>query len=61
MKKLSSTKLSLTKETVRKLDDSDLGHVAGGLTLRCGSRVSACCPCTGTSNPPTSPVMCPIE
>jgi hypothetical protein len=30
MKKTISSKLRLNKETVRKLRESDLGHVAGG-------------------------------
>ena len=61
MKKLSNRKLTLKRETLRKLNDTELRHVAGGLTIRCGSYVSACCPCTGTSNPPTGPVLCPIQ
>lgn len=60
-KNLSGKKLTLKRETLRKLNDTELRHVAGGATWRCGSYVSACCPCTGTSNPPTSPTMCPIE
>lgn len=65
MKKRSSKKLTLTKQTVRKLSDGELGRVVGGTgtgTLLCNfSRASGCCPCTGTSNPPTSPTMCPIK
>lgn len=57
MKKTVSKKLTLNKETLRKLNDAELRKVVGGT----GSRRSACCPCTGTSNPPTSPAMCPTE
>lgn len=61
-KKLTTKKLTLNKETVRKLNDAELAKVAGGTgSIRCGSRASGCCPCTGTSNPPTSPTMCPTE
>lgn len=61
MKKTVSKKLTLNKETIRKLNDSELRQVVGGTGFTGGSRRSACCPCTGTSNPPTSPAMCPTE
>ena len=57
MKKTASKKLTLNKETLRKLNDAELRKVVGGT----GSRRSAGCPCTGTSNPPTSPTVCPTE
>jgi hypothetical protein len=61
------TKLTLNKETVRKLNDAELQSVQGGATGLCGgTRVGTrCCPCTGTSNPTptrgcetTDPTIC---
>lgn len=62
MNKRVAKKLTLNKEALRKLNDSELRRVVGGTgSFVCFSRASACCPCTGTSNPPTSPVMCPTK
>jgi hypothetical protein len=41
MKKMPK-KLALAKETVRRLDNSDLGRVAGGTTGQCGSGDIGC-------------------
>lgn len=63
-KKPAPRKLTLNRETVRKLTENELTQVAGGTGSLAGchfSRASGCCPCTGTSNPPTSPSMCPTE
>lgn len=59
MQKLEIQKLTLNRDTVRKLTEDETKHVQGGATLRCGSKVSACCPCTGTSTiGPTQALVC---
>lgn len=42
MKKKATKKLVLAKETLRRLEDSDLGRVAGGVTEECGSGNIGC-------------------
>uniref|UniRef100_A0A832I740 Uncharacterized protein n=1 Tax=Eiseniibacteriota bacterium TaxID=2212470 RepID=A0A832I740_UNCEI len=59
MHKLEGRKLTLNRETVRKLTEEESKQVNGGATLLCFSRLSACCPCTGTSTiGPTQPLYC---
>jgi hypothetical protein len=58
--KIEVKKLELNRTTVRRLTEEEARSVKGALpTVRCGSRVSACCPCTGTSTiGPTQPLVC---
>ena len=60
MQKLEVKKLTLNRDTVRKLTEDETKHVNGGLvTVRCTSKASACCPCTGTSTiGPTQSLIC---
>ncbi len=60
MMKIEVKKLELNRTTVRRLTDEETRAVKGALpTLTCGSRASACCPCTGTSTwGPTQPLFC---
>ncbi len=59
MQKLVVQKLTLNRDTVRKLTEDEAKQVNGGATIRCGSKVSACCPCTGTSTiGPTQALVC---
>lgn len=71
MRKFTSKKLALKKETIRKLNETELRRVAGGAPppsrgWNCGgdggfSDDSSCCPCTGTTGTPTDPTNCPVE
>lgn len=63
--KLDLTKLTLNKETIRKLNDAELAQVHGAGNAAAGTRTTFCCPCTGTSNPTptrrcvsTDPTIC---
>lgn len=60
MIKIEVKKLALSRSTVRKLTDEETKRVQGALpSIVCGSRASACCPCTGTSTiGPTQPLVC---
>lgn len=55
-KKISGKKLTLTKETVRKLNDADLRQVVGGATKTCTQ--PPVCGCTHTSAGPSHPIFC---
>lgn len=52
MKKKTSKKLTVKKETVRKLNDAELKRVAGGATTKKG------CDCIQTSAGPSHPIYC---
>ncbi len=49
MKKIKSTKLSLTTETIKQLDDPQMSQAVGGATNTCGLCLpSSYCPTQGT-------------
>lgn len=56
MKKTNSKKLTLNKETVRKLNDADLKKVVGGLSKTCTQ--PPVCGCIHTSAGPSHPIFC---
>lgn len=60
MLKLGVKKLELNRSTVRNLTAAESKNVKGALpSIVCGSRASACCPCTGTSTiGPSQPLIC---
>lgn len=53
MKKKTDKKLTVKKETVRKLTDADLKRVAGG-----AGTTRKDCPCIHTSAGPSHPIFC---
>lgn len=57
MKKDKAKKLTLNKETVRKLNEGDLKQVAGGRSSPCATQPPNCA-CTHTSAGPSHPIWC---
>lgn len=63
MKKLTTKKLTLKKESVRRLNETELRRVAGGApppSVRFCATISdntGCCPCIHTSAGPTDPIL----
>lgn len=57
MKKDKPKKLTLNKETVRKLNEGELKRVAGGASRPCLTSPPNCA-CTHTSAGPSHPIWC---
>jgi natural product precursor len=59
MKRMSSKKLTLNKETLRRLDERELGEVAGGSNMGCNSKYSCPSDCKAACLPPKKEVQLP--